>query len=190
MARIRGTAIRGLLRAVKERGWSIPAVVAAVRAQSQPSFAKQILVSDFYPYTAFADLMAAIEQVHGGAGPGVVRGLARDGAKRDLGSTFKILLSLASMEFVVQRAQVMWARHCDTGQCVAVGYSPTGYEGEVRGLPDIDPLHCLYLEGWLEGLAEGLGAEEARTTHSRCVHRGDPVCGYTTTWTRLRRIFG
>jgi hypothetical protein len=53
MARIEGFALRGLLKAVKESGGSIAAVLAALPEAERASFARPIVASEWYPYAAF-----------------------------------------------------------------------------------------------------------------------------------------
>jgi hypothetical protein len=189
MIGIKGTTIRGVLRSIKDNDWPVPPLLASLPPTAREHYATQIVPSTWYPYPAFTALLEAIDRSYGKPGADVVEEIGRSVAVRDLGTTFRLLLNLAKIEFVGQRAHVMWARHCNRGECRMPSFSSTGCLGEIRDFPEVHPIHCRYMVGWIQGLATGIGAENARTTHTRCSKRGDPICEYTTRWTRLRRMF-
>src|SRR5512140_800605 len=101
MAQVKGQAIRGLLKSVKESGWSIPAVLAAVPEAQRAAFAKPIVVSAWYPYEAFGSLLHTVDRMHGRGDLALCRELGRIAAIRDLGTTFRIISTITSVEFVL-----------------------------------------------------------------------------------------
>jgi hypothetical protein len=186
-ASVKGFALRGLLRSVKDNGWSIPAVIAALPAAAKASFAKPVISSAWYPYADFAALALTIERLHGAPGDFTLcRRLGRDGAARDLGATFRIISAMASVEFLLKRGQVFWAQYCDRGRMVLEAPAPLGFLARIEEFPEIDAAHCRLVEGWLEGLGEALGAAGMTCRQTRCVHRGDPRCEYEGRWTAQR----
>jgi hypothetical protein len=44
------------------------------------------------------------------------------------------------------------------------------------------PQFCARILGWMERTVEMAGARNLRSSHSRCVHRGDPVCRFEGSW--------
>src|SRR3954463_16213271 len=110
MARIKGFALRGLLKSVKERGGSIPAVVAALPAAERASFARPVVTSDWYPYAAFVALVRAIDGIHGKGDLAYARELGRAAAARDLGGTFRIMTAIASPKFLIERGHMFWSK--------------------------------------------------------------------------------
>jgi hypothetical protein len=184
MARIKGAALHHLLRAARERG-ALDVVLAEVPPEAGEALTSPIHLEQWYAYGTFTALLEAITRAHADQGPSALRSMAREAGRRELSLTFKILVSAMRLDAIMQRAQAAWPRHCDTGRCVVVRHWRTGYEGEIRGFPDIHPLHCLYLEGWLEGIVDALGAEDVHTTH----RRAEAVCRYATTWSQRRGLF-
>jgi hypothetical protein len=189
-ASVKGFAVRGLLRSIKDNGWSIPDVIAALPASELPAFAKPVVVSNWYPYSAFVALVRALEARHGeGADFALCRRLGRQSASRDLGTTFRIISAMASVDFLLKRGQVFWGQYCDRGRIVLEAPKPLSFLARMEGFPEIDAGHCRLIEGWLEGLGAALGAEGMTCRQTQCVHRGDPVCEYLGEWASQHGLF-
>jgi hypothetical protein len=187
---VKGFALRGLLRSIKDNGWAIPAVIAAVPEAQRATFAKAIVVSAWYPYGAFVALTHALERLHG-EGPdfALSRRIGRESAARDLGTTFRIISAMASVDFLLKRGQVFWEKYCDRGRMVLAAPHALSFVARMEDFPEVDPAHCRLIEGWLEGLGEALGAVDMACRQTRCVNRGDPVCEYLGEWTSQRGLF-
>jgi hypothetical protein len=187
---VKGFALRGLLRSVKDHSWAIPGVIAALPPAERATFAKPVISSAWYPYAAFVALVRAIDQLHGGEPDfALCRRLGRESAARDLGTTFRIISAMASIDFLLKRGQVFWGQYCDRGRMVLEAPSSLSFLARMEGFPEIDAAHCRLIEGWLEGLGEALGAVEMTCRQARCVHRGDPDCAYLGEWTSQRGLF-
>jgi hypothetical protein len=189
LSQVKGVAIRGLLKTVKERGWSVPDVVAGLPEAARASFQRSIVASMWYPYEALTGLVETIERLHGQGGYALTRDCGARAAQRDLGTTFKIITAIASLEFFLKRAQVFWAQYCDGGQLLLERYGADGFVLRLDGFPAIHPGHCVLIEGWLEGIGLALGAEGDQCRQTLCVQRGDPRCEFTSTWVRLSGMF-
>jgi len=189
-ASVKGFALRGLLRSIKDNGWSIPEVIAAVPAPERAAFDKAIVVSAWYPYAAFVGLVRTLDRLHG-EGPdfALARRLGRESAARDLGTTFRIISAMASVDFLLKRGQVFWEKYCDRGHMVLEAPSALSFVARMEAFPEVDPAHCRLIEGWLEGLGEALGAVDMTCREARCVNRGDALCEYLGAWTSQRGLF-
>jgi hypothetical protein len=190
MPQVKGLAVRGLLKSVKESGWSIPAVIAAMPEAQRAVFARPIVVSAWYPYDAFASLLSTVDQMHGQGDLALCRDLGRTGAVRDLGTTFRIISIMTSVEFVVKRGQVFWSKYCDTGTMVLEKHREGGFKGRLEGFPGVAHGHCRMIEGWLEGMGTALGAKDMATQQTRCVHQGADCCEFEARWSGLKGMLG
>ena len=188
MARIKGFAIRGVLKSVKESGGSISELVASLPEADRASFDKPIVTSDWYPYSAFVSLVRAVVRARGGD-LAYARTLGRRAAERDLGATFRIISAIASLKFLLERGQVFWSKYCDTGRMLVDARGEKTMRARLEDFPEIDEAHCALIEGWLEGLGEALGAEGMATRQVSCVRRGDPACEFEGRWVSQSRIF-
>jgi predicted hydrocarbon binding protein len=182
MARIKGFAIRGLLKSVKESGGSIPAVLAAVPEADRATFSRSIVASEWYPYAAFVGLVRAIDGIAGKGDLLHARELGRAAAARDLGGTFRIISTVASPKFLIERGGMFWGKYCDTGRLALEARRDRSFHARLEGFAEIDRAHCLLIEGWLAGLGQALGAVGMAAREVRCVHRGDPACEFEGTW--------
>jgi predicted hydrocarbon binding protein len=182
MARIKGFAIRGLLKSVKESGGSVPDVLALVPEADRATFDRAIVASAWYPYAAFVGLVRAIDHVQGKGDLALARELGRAAAARDLGGTFRIISAVASPKFLIERGSMFWTKYCDAGRLVLSANRERFFSGRLEDFPEIDRAHCLLIEGWLEGLGHALGAVGMASRQVHCVHRGDPTCEFEGTW--------
>jgi hypothetical protein len=182
MARIKGFAIRGLLKSVKESGSSIPAVLAVLPAAERATFDRSIVASAWYPYAAFVGLVRAIDGILGKGDLAYARDLGRAAAARDLGGTFRIISAVASPKFLIERGHMFWGKYCDTGRLSLSASREKFFVARLEGFPEIDRSHCLLIEGWLEGLGHALGAVGMVSRQVRCVHRGDATCEFEGSW--------
>jgi hypothetical protein len=183
MAQIKGTALRGLLKFAREGGHpgGIPGALAALPDATRAHFDRKILASAWYPYEAYAGLLTVFAP-GGTRSDAQLHQLGRWLAVQDAGTTFKVVSLFASVETMLQRAGLFWSRHCDTGTFETTSIQKGSGGGVLRDFPDVSPLHCRLLTGWIEGMAEAAGAAKAQAEKIRCVHRGDPVCEYRGSW--------
>jgi hypothetical protein len=183
MAQIKGTALRGLLKHAKEGGH--PGGIAGLLDELPPAarevFDRRILASGWYPYLAYAELLNALTARASDRGA-FLHQLGRQLAKQDAGTTFKVVALFASVETMLQRSSLFWTRHCDTGTFETIDVQKGSGAGVLRDFPDVSPLHCTLLGGWIESMAETAGASKATTEKVRCVHRGDAWCEYRGSW--------
>jgi hypothetical protein len=182
MARIKGFALRGLLKSVKEAGGSIPAVLAAVPEADRASFDRSIVASAWYPYAAFAGLVRAIDGIQGKGDLAHARALGRAAAVSDLGGTFRIISAVTSTRFLLERGQMFWSKYCDTGRLTFEATRERFFHARLEGFGEIDAAHCILIEGWLTGLGQALGAVGMAIRQVKCVHRGDAACEFEGSW--------
>lgn len=185
MAQIKGFAIRGLLKYVKQSDLTggIQGVLAHLPADARPSFESAIDEKEWYPYEAYAGLLQAVDRAMGGGNDAHYRRLGLFAADQDVNTLFKIIAAFSSVEKLLQRSVVIWRRYCDTGNFVTADVSREGGTGILRDIPEVAPEHCRMLLGWVEGMALAAGAKSVTVEKTRCVHRGDPHCEYQGTWT-------
>jgi predicted hydrocarbon binding protein len=186
VTRIKGQAIRGVLKSVKESGWSIPELIQALPEAEREVYARPIVVSTWYPYSAFAALIRAADRVHGSGNLQLCFDLGRRGGQRDMGTTFRIITAISSVDFVLKQSVLFWGKYCDKGRMILEREAPMSCVGRMEDFPDIDNGHCEMIAGWLEGVGSGLGAIGLRCRQVLCVHRGDPHCGYDCRWAGVR----
>ncbi len=183
MAKVKGAAIRGVLKYVKSSGLTggIGSVVAALPVEARTAFEAPILVSHWYPYQAFAALLEELDRRFEHE-KDLFHQYGRWSARQDAGTIFRLVSVFASVERLLPMSTLFWSRHCDSGRFETTQVQKGGGVGLLRGFPEIHPLHCRLLTGWIEGMVTVVGAGEVHVQHTRCVHRGDELCEFTGTW--------
>ncbi len=102
-------------------------------------------------------------------------------AHRDLTGILKIYTLVTSPFAVRERAPLIWSQKYSAGEMVFDRKWDNGFDLELRGFPEIHRLNCLMVTGYIEGFGKNW-RPTYRTAHDRCVHRGDPVCNFRSTW--------
>lgn len=184
MTRIKGFAIRGLLKYVKESGHpgGIAALLERLPEPAAGHFRTKILSSRWYPYEAFLGPLHAIDRELGEGDLGLMPEVGLFSGRQDAGSIFRFVAALSSIEAIVSRAGTLWQRYCDSGRFEVVELERGRLHLALEEFPGIDRAHCALIAGWIEGLGRAVGAREPAIEQLRCVHRGDPRCEFAGTW--------
>lgn len=183
MAQVRGFAIRGLLRYGKLNGLPPKVLVPLLPSSVRSVFDTQILHSDLYPYAAFTETLHLLERRLGTGDGALARNVGRFAGEEDVRGIFQIAALLASPETAIKRAPQYWQRYCDTGHLVEVEVRKGFFRMAMEDFPDIDPLHCILIEGWNEAGVASVGrVKTVAVRQTECVHRGGTRCVYEGTW--------
>lgn len=184
MTRIKGTAIRGALKFVKnaDGSVSIPDVIAALPDDVRPVFDQRILASEWYPYPAYAELLREIDGALGQGDLRLMPELGRFLAEQDVQGVLRIIASFSSVESLVSKGEWFWSRYCDTGRSIVLESDAGKAIMALQDFPNVAIHHCHAITGWLGGLAERVGGKSVRSVQTRCVHRGDTRCQWEATW--------
>jgi hypothetical protein len=186
MARIKGFALRGLLRYGRQHALR-PSVLAADLPEAiRPLFDRPILHGDFYPYEAFTLLLHRLDEKLGYGDDSLVRDVGRFAGREDVRGIFRLASFITAPETAVRRAPVFWNRYCDTGTMRVLESRPGYLRLTLEGFLEIDPLHCPLIGGWIEGLGEVWGVRNASVRPVECVRKGDPRCLFEGGWETAR----
>ena len=185
MPRIKGAAIRGLLRFVKSSALDggIPGVIDALPTPIRPFYESQIVADDWYPYEAYTELLDVMTQIHGRGEDSFLEVLGRHAARHDVGGIFKVISVLASFEKIMSSASSFWSRYCDTGTFEILEVASGHGVGRLTEFPTVSRHHTVLLVGWIEGIALAAGAKSPAVTLTRAIHLGDDRCEYEMRWT-------
>lgn len=189
MTKIRGRALLGILKYLKETGHGaeIPAILTAMPADARTIFDQPIRASSWYPYPTYDALLVALDQLLGAGDLGSLAVVGRYSLRKDASNILAILRVFASVEALVHRGfgswgSYLWSRHCSRGN-VSLGEHGPGYATmKLSDFPDISRAHCRLNVGYLEEMGRAVGASPISMTEVRCVHQGDPVCEYLGDW--------
>lgn len=183
MAKIKGFAILGLFRYLKEnRPGSAPAIVRELPPMTVQVLERPILASSMYAYEVFGELLRGIDR-H--LGHGDLKRCVEIGdfaARQDISGMFKVMLSVFNPETTLARSNLFWSKYCDSGRLSAPSPDPLHTVLRLEGFPDINEAHCFLMVGWIRRFATMTGGKDVDVKKSACVHHGAPYCEWTGRW--------
>lgn len=184
MAQIKGTAILGTIKYIKEQdsAGGVEALVAGLDPSVRSVFDERIQSLLWYPYPAYAGLLEAVDRELGRDDLTLMPELGRFAAEADIRGFWKAMVSLFSPRRILTQTDYFWRKHCDTGVFEATDVAPRSGAVELRDFPAVSPAHCRLLIGWLNGIGLAIGAKNEVVEKTACVHRGDSCCRYEMWW--------
>ena len=180
MASLKGTYVAATVKALntyRERA------LAELPTELHSYLERPVLTSKWYPAAEHFELLRALVKVSGiGAKGDPFQHLGRIAAKRDMRSTYKVLLCAGDPSATFQRLSSVWALGHDDGEMQA------SLEGSQEGVlelsgheffpPELCRLHSTFFSTTLE-LA---GATDVVCRHTHCKGRGDGSCIWRCQW--------
>lgn len=181
--KIKGFAIRGVLRYVKNTGLAggISSIIEGLEPAERELYADPILASVWYRYRAFTALLDSVNRELGDSGPNMYA-VGEASGQQDAGTIFRIILSLSSVERVIGACPRFWKRYCTAGEFEILSVEKGHVHVALNDFASIDPNHCQLAAGWMKGIGVSAGAREAVMEQVKCVHRGDSRCEYEGSW--------
>ena len=184
MPKIKGFAIRGLLRYLKEhRPGVTPQVLARLTPEAREAFDRPIVSSNMYPYRSFAELLREVDREVGIGDLSQCEDVGDFAARQDINGVFKMMISVFSPKTIVERSGIFWSRYSDTGKMVGLRSESNDTALVLEGFPEIDEAHCYLMKGWIRRWALMTNAKTVTVAHTVCVHRGGKVCQWEGGWT-------
>lgn len=183
MAQVKGTAVQSSMRYVRERfgEQALSGLLAALPPGDGASF-EGVLPSSWYPMNAFLRFMQEAERQLGAQEQEIVRNMGRASCDYGVTGVYRIFFKVGSPEFIISRAARVFSSYYDSGELRVVESRDGRAVAELRGLQDGAPQFCERIYGWMQRTLELAGARNLRSSHSSCVHRGDPVCRFEGSW--------
>jgi hypothetical protein len=184
MAQIKGMAVLGMLKFVKETAGKerIADLLPHLSPGARAAFQHAILAGDWYPYEVYASLLAVVTERLGAGRADFPASMGRFAARHDTGSIFRIVTAIISPRRALHAAGFFWSRYCDAGRFVMTRIDDEDAEGRIEDFPGISLVHEQLLTGWIEGVGTAAGAREAHVELVGSVHRGAPMSEYRMRW--------
>jgi hypothetical protein len=138
----------------------------------------------WYPYATFVDFLRAIDRAMGKGDFAYGHTLGVAAGKRDLGTVFRIYAALASPERLIRGCAKVWEGYYrDAGTMRATSWTPESTVLVIEGFPEMHPIHCRLMEGWMIATMENIGyLVQPGSRETQCVSRGGTCHEFTATW--------
>jgi len=190
--RVKGVTILGLIKLVKKRASEedMQRVLDLLDDEDREVFDERILVSTWYPYRTFHNLLASIDEILGQGDGALAHEIGRVSAEMDLTTVYRSILSFLSPGFVTKRALAAWKNYYSPGQWEVIDEEKDGDNRLLRcrlaGFRTLSRVHCLNIVGWCEKFIELLGGKEIKVNEVACIHQGADNCEFLLTWSEKK----
>jgi hypothetical protein len=187
---VSGRAFLGLIRFVKDTHGedTLREVFKLARDGPVDVFARRIAIQDWLPYDVYTRFLRALEKQLAAGDRTFARRLGAIAGKRDLGTVLKVFVAIASAERLIRACSKIWPSYYrNAGSMEALEWQPERTVLRVTSFPEMHPLHCQLMEGWMIATMATIGckvSDDAR--ESVCSSRGGPHHEFVCSWTRAR----
>ena len=182
--RIKGTAIRGILKAAERLcpPGTLQKVVALLPAQIAPAVEHGGFISaGWYPLAHCRTIFGAVMQATG-RDVELVRELSREATRDDFRGVYRLLTFVLSPEFLMRRSPGIFSRYYDTGS-LTVPVARHGYvEAHYRGCVGFDRVLWADIIAGSATVVEVCGAKDLRFQIVRGGGDGDEECDVVGEW--------
>jgi hypothetical protein len=142
---------------------------------------------EWHPIAEFYEMLEAIEQTVGaGDGRTAFESGAYSARINTRGLMKRSLFYLANAEFLLRKITALWSQFNEEGAMHLRHFDARRVTIELEGVPVPHKLLCASVTGWVQVVAEAVGAAGSRTEHSVCRARGAQSCLYEVRWDARR----
>jgi hypothetical protein len=146
---------------------------------------------EWHPFDEFMEFLEQTEAAVGFGSGQTARDSGAYSAQQSTRSAIKrSLFYLSTPEFLMRRVTSLWSQYNDFGSMHLRDFTDRKVTIDLEGLPKSHPLLCQSLTGWVEVVAEAIGARGSKASHPTCVLRGSPRCTFVIDWDARRGIEG
>jgi len=187
-AQANGRAFLGLIRYVKQsHGAQGDLVLSLIVKNASPLvqqvFSERIRIQSWHPYQAFGDLLRAMDRKLGHGDPEFFQKVGALSGKLDINSILKVYLSMANPERLINSCGKVWESYYrNAGQMVAISTAPDNSVVRILDFPEMHPLHCSLMAGWMMATMQSLGLKLHGGEEVKCMHLGDPYHEFRGKW--------
>jgi hypothetical protein len=177
MAQVKGVAILGLIKYIKKfHKNELDKIVKALPAESAKYMEEHILITEWYPYKLYTDLLRTYDRIIGKGDLSTCIEQGRLSAKHDLATIFKIFMNFSSKQSMLSRVMVAWTSYYDTGKVEILLPNDKEANYLIKDFPDIDMAHVKNVQGWVEQFfITAFKLKDVKSEIVKCQCQGDPV---------------
>jgi hypothetical protein len=164
----------------KKRGeYGLQKLMDELKNRGRPIDLRRIKKSDWVPLDTRKVFLETIRDVFGWDAERI-REMGRNAPR--LSHSMKIYFGVyLTADQAFAEAPSMWKKHYSAGELLTTDFDGGTGKLVLRNF-DLDPLFCVYLEGYLQGVGDLTKSKNVRVKETRCTFRGDAVHEYTVTW--------
>lgn len=174
MAQVKGVAILGLIKFIKKNlKDTLPKIIEALPQDTKGFMNKHILLTAWYPYNLYTDLLKALDKIVGTGDLSYCKEQGRLSAEHDLKTIYKVFLTFVDPKILITRAMSVWGSYYDTGIAEAYIISKNEVKVTIKEFPSIELAHVKNVQGWLEQFLSMCNFEKITSEIVKCQCYGD-----------------
>jgi hypothetical protein len=187
---VSGRAFLGIVRSLKQRGGTelLRRVVDEAGGEAARVFAAPISQLSWQPYASFIGLLRSADRVAGRGDLSMGHALGVEAGAQDLSTILRVYVALSSAERLIRSCSSVWASYYrNAGSMRAVRWEPDDTVLRISDFPEMAPIHCRLMEGWMTSTMSTLGFAVLPGARERsCASRGGEFHEFWCQWTRAR----
>ncbi|NOZ85522.1 MAG: hypothetical protein GXP49_04540 [Deltaproteobacteria bacterium] len=189
--KVKGITILGLVKLVKKKASSeeMASVIDNLDPADREVLQDRILVSSWYPYRVFNNLLESIDKVLGNGDGKLAYEIGRMSAERDLTTVYRSILSFLSTGFVTKKAFAAWKNYYSSGELELIQDARDEQDRgrrvmkvRMKEFRTLSTFHCMNIVGWCEKFVELLGVSDVSVEETSCIHKGGDHCEFLLSW--------
>lgn len=177
MAQVSGVAVLGQIKFIKKNYKDVLSkVIEALPSESAKYMQVHLLITEWYPYKLYTDLLRALDKVIGKGDLATCIEQGRLSAKHDLSTIFKGFMNFSNTQSMLARVMVAWSSYYDTGRAEIPLFTDKEAVYFIKDFPDVDIAHVKNVQGWVEQFLLITGKfTNVKSEILKCQCYGDPV---------------
>lgn len=186
MAEAIGAAFLGIIRYVKDhRGKDyLDAILQQCDEEFKKIFARKIITVGWYPYRAYGDFLTLADRSMGRGDGELCREIGKFAAVRDMDTIYSIYKEKAKPIQLVRDGGIIWKSYYrNAGRFETISDKPENTVLRIMEFPEMFPVHCRLMEGWMTEVMRLAGAKIIREVREQlCTSKGAPYHEFTCAW--------
>lgn len=142
----------------------------------------KILPVNWYPFEHLIHFMKTAQNVLEPRSHSFYRDMGRFATDFAVNRFYRFLMSFASTERVIRRAEGIWQTFYRPGQMKILEVGNKKARLQLLDFPHESPEFCERLMGWMVRMVELTGGRNCQMLHPLCIARGEPYCEFYATW--------
>ena len=177
MAQVKGVSILGLIKFIKKNYKdNLNKVITALPSESAKYMQEHIIVTEWYPYKLYTDLLRALDKVIGKGDLSLCVEQGRLSAQHDLSTIFKAFMHFSNTQSMLVNIMTVWSSYYDAGKAEIPVFTDKNATYIINDFSDIDMAHVKSVQGWVEQFLLISGKyKSVKSEIVKCQCLGDPV---------------
>ena len=157
-------------------------VLAGLSPESHKIMSGQILVSGWYPYSAYVEAEKIVVQRFLGGDVRLAREIGAYDLEAGLNNVYRAFYRIGSPKFIIRMSALLWRQYFNLGKMVIEESGPGHATARIDDFVPPDEACCWDILGSIIRGLELSGAKSINASHPACPLKGDASMKYEAHW--------